>query len=52
MVTFIVADFLFRLTLPIGEEGMVDDQLADEHLFAISVLSPWFNDIANYFVSA
>ena len=31
---------------------MVDDQLPDEHLFAILVLSPWFADIANYLVSA
>ena len=29
---------------------MVDDQLPDEHLFAISVLSPWFADIDNYLV--
>eukprot|EP00253_Pinus_taeda_P029421 PITA_29421 len=48
----VVADFLSRLDLPIGEEGMVDDQMPDEHLFAISVLSPWFADIANYLVSA
>ena len=33
----VVADFLSRLTLPAGEEGMVDDQLLDEHLFTISV---------------
>ena len=45
-----VADFLSRLALPAGEEGMVDDQLPDEHLFAISTLSPWFADIANYLV--
>eukprot|EP00253_Pinus_taeda_P009713 PITA_09713 len=30
---------------------MVDDQMLDEHLFVISVLSPWFADIANYLVS-
>jgi len=36
----VVADFLYRMNLPAGEEGMVDDQLADEHLFAILVLSP------------
>ena len=30
---------------------MVDDQLSDEHLFSISVLSRWFVDIANYLVS-
>eukprot|EP00253_Pinus_taeda_P013362 PITA_13362 len=47
-----VADFLSRLTLPAGEKGMVNDQLLDEHLFTILVLSPWFADIANYLVSA
>jgi len=31
---------------------MVDDQMQDENLFAISVLSPWFADIANYLVAA
>jgi len=43
----VVADFLSRLDLPAGEEGMVDDEMPDEHLFSISVLSPWFVDIAN-----
>ena len=31
---------------------MVDDQLPDEHLFTILVLSPWFANITNYLVSA
>eukprot|EP00253_Pinus_taeda_P003643 PITA_03643 len=35
----------------VSEEGMVDDQMSNEHMFAISVLSPWFADIANYLVS-
>jgi len=48
----VVVDFLSRIDLPGGEEGMVDDQMPDEYLFAISVLSPWFADIANYLVSA
>eukprot|EP00253_Pinus_taeda_P005762 PITA_05762 len=48
----VVADFLSRLDLPAGEEGMVNDQMRVEHLFSISVLSPWFADIANYLVSA
>eukprot|EP00253_Pinus_taeda_P005173 PITA_05173 len=48
----VVADFLSRLDLPASEEGTMDDQMPDEHLFAISVLSPWFSDIANYLVSA
>jgi len=48
----VVADFLSRLDLPASEEGMVDDQILDENLFSISVLSPWFVDIENYLVSA
>ena len=48
----VVVDFFSRLDLPTGEEGTVDDQMPDEHLFAISVLSPWFADITNYLVSA
>ena len=48
----VVVDFLSRISLSTSEEGMVDDQLPDEHLFAISVLSPWFADIANYLVVA
>ena len=48
----VVADFLSRLDLPTGEDGTVDDHMPDEHLFAISILSPWFADIANYLVSA
>eukprot|EP00253_Pinus_taeda_P007957 PITA_07957 len=47
----VVADFLSRLDLPAGEEGIVDDQMSDEHMFSISVLSPWFANIANYLVS-
>eukprot|EP00253_Pinus_taeda_P034478 PITA_34478 len=48
----VVADFLSRVNLTAGEEEIVGDQMPDEHLFAISVLSPWFADIANYLVSA
>ena len=47
----VVAEFLSRVSFPTGEEGMVDDQMLDEHLFSISVLSPWFVDIVNYLVS-
>ena len=46
----LVADFLSRLTFHTSNEEMVDDQLPDEHLFSISVLSPWFVDMANYLV--
>lgn len=35
----VVAEFLSRVNLPAGEEGMVDDQMPNEHMFAISVLS-------------
>eukprot|EP00253_Pinus_taeda_P004027 PITA_04027 len=48
----VVVDFLSRVNFPAGEEIMVDDQMPDEHLFAISVLSPWFVDIENYLVAA
>eukprot|EP00253_Pinus_taeda_P013985 PITA_13985 len=48
----VVADFLSRVNLTAGEEETVDDQMPDEQLFAISVLSLWFADIANYLVSA
>jgi len=46
----VVAEFLSRMNLPAGEEGMVDDYLPEEHLFSISVLPPWFADIENYLV--
>eukprot|EP00253_Pinus_taeda_P015157 PITA_15157 len=48
----VVANFLSKLDLLAGEEGTVDDQMLDEHLFSISVLSLWFADIANYLVSS
>jgi len=48
----VVVDFQCRMNMPAGEEGMVDDQLLDEHFFAISVFSPWFSDIENYLVSS
>jgi len=44
----VVVDFLSRVNFPAGEEGIMDDQMPDEHLFFISVLSPWFVDIENY----
>jgi len=47
----VFADFLSRLDLATGEEGMVDDQMLDEHLFTILVLSPWFSNIENNLVS-
>eukprot|EP00253_Pinus_taeda_P035367 PITA_35367 len=51
--TFVHTDHAaIRLDLPAGKEVMVDDQMPDEHLFSISVLSPWFADIVNYLVLA
>jgi hypothetical protein len=35
----VVADFLSILAIP-TEEGMVDDQFPDEHLFSISIQTP------------
>eukprot|EP00253_Pinus_taeda_P001607 PITA_01607 len=50
--TFVHTDHAaIRIDLPTGEEGMADDQMPNEHLFAISVLSALFADIANYLVS-
>lgn len=47
----VVAYFLSKLSIPADEEGMVDDWLLDEHIFAISTLSMWFDDRANYLCS-
>jgi len=41
----VVADFLSTINLPAGRKGMVDDEMPDEHLFSILVLSPWFANI-------
>lgn len=45
-----VVYFYSRLTLLVGNEEMVDDQLQYEHLFSISVLSPLFSNVENYLV--
>jgi len=45
-----VADFLSRLHNT-GEIVPVFDNFPDEHLFAISVITPWYADIANYLSS-
>ena len=42
-----VADFFSRLHNP-SEVVPVEDSFPDEHLFAISILNPWYVDIANY----
>eukprot|EP00253_Pinus_taeda_P011257 PITA_11257 len=42
-----VVDFLSRLQNP-GEVVPVEDCFPDENLFAISVVNPWYADLANY----
>ena len=43
----LVADFLSRIQHDDGDK-LVDDTLLDEHLFVVSIQTPWFADIANY----
>ena len=45
----VVAKFLSRLNTN-GENLPVEDNFLDEHLFAISTLTLWYADIANYLV--
>jgi hypothetical protein len=42
-----VADFLSRLQNS-GEVVPVEDSFPDENLFAISIVNPWYADLANY----
>ena len=42
-----VADFLSRIQHDDGAKP-VDDTFPNEHLFDVSVQTPWFADIANY----
>ena len=43
----IIADFLSRIQHEDGTKP-VDDTFPDEHLFVVSIQTPWFADIANY----
>ena len=43
----LVADFLSRIQHNDGTKP-VDDTFLDEHLFVVSVQTPWFADISNY----
>ena len=45
----VVAYFLSRLNTN-GENLSIKDNFTDEHIFAISTLTPWYADIANYLV--
>eukprot|EP00253_Pinus_taeda_P014993 PITA_14993 len=42
-----VADFLLRIPKSI-ETAAVEDQFPDEHLFDVTVRTPWYADVANY----
>ena len=43
----VVANFLFRLT-HVADKETIDDAFSDEHLFSISIHTPWLAYIANY----
>jgi hypothetical protein len=45
----VVADFLSQLENS-PEEGLVDDIFPYEHLFVVSLQTPWFANIENYLV--
>jgi hypothetical protein len=43
----LVADFLSRI--PKTNDSMtVEDQFPDEHLFVVTIKTPWYADVANY----
>jgi hypothetical protein len=46
----VVADFLSRLNKN-DDNSPVDDSFPDQHLFAVSAHSPWYEGIANYLVA-
>jgi hypothetical protein len=43
----VVADFISRLNNK-DDDILVDDSFLDEHIFSLSVNTPWFADMANY----
>lgn len=44
-----VADFLSRMPKPV-DAAAVEDQFPDEHLFVVTVKTPWYADVASYIV--
>ena len=42
-----VADFLSRMPKPV-DVAAVEDQFPDEHLFVVTIKTPWYADVANY----
>ena len=45
-----VADFLSRIQNT-KEDSPVEDKFPDEYLFAVTIKTPWYADIANYLVT-
>jgi len=43
----LIADFLSRVP-KINDLSPVDDQFLDEHLFAVTVKTPWYANVVNY----
>jgi len=46
----LVVDFLSRI-IHTGDNALVDDNFLDENLFAISIYTPWYVDVATYLVT-
>ena len=46
----LVADFLSRIQHD-SDSKPIDDTFPDEHMFVVSIQTPWFVDIANYLVT-
>ena len=44
------SDFLSRIQNT-KEDSPVEDKFPDEYLFAVTVKTPWYEDIANYLVT-
>ncbi|MCY6524958.1 hypothetical protein, partial [Actinobacillus pleuropneumoniae] len=44
-----VADFLSRMPNP-ADATVFEDQFPNEHLFVVTVRTPWYADIENYLV--
>ena len=43
----LVTDFLSRMPKPV-DAATIEDQFPDEHLFTVTVKTPWYADVANY----
>lgn len=44
-----VVDFLSQIPKPV-DVATIEDQFLDEHLFVVTVKTPWYADVANYLV--